>query len=105
MVSGCTKCSYCAANTIYMKVATQAACLRIARWAFRYAVQRGRRKVTVFHKANIMKLTDGMFLRCARQVHEIEFPTFSYDEFIIDAGCMMMILGFYVIRKIITIEL
>jgi len=55
---------------ISMKVATQTACDRIARWGFGYAVQRQRRKVTVFHKANIMKLTDGLFLKCARQVHE-----------------------------------
>jgi isocitrate dehydrogenase (NAD+) len=38
-----------------------------------------------------MKLTDGMFLRCARQVHEAEFPKFSYDELIIDAGCMKLV--------------
>ena len=36
--------------------------------------QRGRKKVTVFHKANIMKITDGMFIRCARAVHDAEFP-------------------------------
>jgi isocitrate dehydrogenase (NAD+) len=76
---------------ISMKVATEAACTRIARWAFRYAVQRQRRKVTVFHKANIMKLTDGLFLQCARKVHEAEFPEFPYQEAIIDAGCMKLV--------------
>lgn len=76
---------------ISLKVATQTACTRIARWAFRYAVQRQRRKVTVFHKANIMKLTDGLLLRCARQVHEEEFPAFEYQEVIIDAGCMKLV--------------
>ena len=74
-----------------MKVATETACMRIARWAFRYAQQRGRRKVTVFHKANIMKLTDGLFIRCAQQVHEREFPQTAYQELIIDAGCMKLV--------------
>ncbi|MCC7145890.1 MAG: isocitrate/isopropylmalate dehydrogenase family protein [Phycisphaeraceae bacterium] len=74
-----------------MKVATDIACTRIARWAFRYASQRQRRRVTVFHKANIMKLTDGLFLRCARQVHQRDFPQIEYEELIIDAGCMRMV--------------
>jgi len=72
-------------------VATETACTRIARWAFRYTQQRQRRKVTVFHKANIMKLTDGLFIRCAKQMHEREFPQVGYQELIIDAGCMKMI--------------
>ena len=55
-------------------MATEAACTRIARYAFRTPTRRGRKKVTVFHKANIMKLTDGMFLNCARRVHEEEYP-------------------------------
>ncbi|GMW05558.1 MAG: isocitrate dehydrogenase [Nevskiales bacterium] len=74
-----------------MKVATEHGCTRIARWAFRYAVQRQRPKVTVFHKANIMKLTDGMFLRCANTVHEQEFPRVGYDTAIVDAGCMRLV--------------
>jgi len=74
-----------------MKVATEAACLRIARWAFRYARQRHRRKVTVFHKANILKLTDGLFLEAARKVHSSEYPDVQYDELIIDAGCMRLV--------------
>ncbi len=74
-----------------MKVATKNACTRIARYAFDYAMKRNRRKVTVFHKANIMKLTDGMFLNCAREVHEKEFPQVAYDELIIDAGCMKLV--------------
>ena len=74
-----------------MKVATETACTRIARWAFRYAARRGRRKVTVFHKANIMKMTDGLFLRCARKVHDEEFPDIEYQELIIDAGCMKLV--------------
>ena len=73
------------------KVATEKACTRIARWAFHYARQRGRKKVTVFHKANIMKLTDGMFMRCARAVHAQEFAEIGYQEMIIDAGCMGLV--------------
>jgi isocitrate dehydrogenase (NAD+) len=74
-----------------MKVATLTACTRIARYAFQYAMARHRRKVTVFHKANIMKLTDGMFLNCSREVHAKEFPSVEYDELIIDAGCMRLV--------------
>ncbi len=74
-----------------MKVATELACTRIARWAFRYCERRNRRKVTVFHKANIMKMTDGLFLRCARRVHESEYPELEYQELIIDAGCMRLV--------------
>jgi isocitrate dehydrogenase (NAD+) len=74
-----------------MKVATKSACLRIARWAFRFATLRQRRKITVFHKANIMKMTDGLFLRCARQIHQYEYPNIEYQEMIIDAGCMRLV--------------
>jgi isocitrate dehydrogenase (NAD+) len=74
-----------------MKVATQLACTRIARWAFRYATRRQRRKITVFHKANIMKVTDGLFLRCAKEVHENEYPNIEYQTMIIDAGCMKLV--------------
>ncbi|MBM3891251.1 MAG: isocitrate/isopropylmalate dehydrogenase family protein [Verrucomicrobia bacterium] len=74
-----------------MKVATETACTRIARWAFGYTRQRHRRSVTVFHKANIMKLTDGLFIRCAQQVHEREFSDVPYRELIIDAGCMRLV--------------
>lgn len=74
-----------------MKVATEKACDRIARYAFRYANRRQRKKVTVFHKANIMKLTDGLFLRCAKKVWEEEYPNIQYEELIIDNGCMQLV--------------
>jgi isocitrate dehydrogenase (NAD+) len=74
-----------------LKVATEKGCTRIARWAFRYATRRHRRKITVFHKANIMKLTDGLFLTCARRIHEEEYPNIEYEETIIDAGCMKLV--------------
>ena len=74
-----------------MKVATETACDRIARWGFRFATLRKRKKITVFHKANIMKITDGLFLRCARKVHQSEYPNIEYEEVIIDAGCMKLV--------------
>jgi isocitrate dehydrogenase (NAD+) len=74
-----------------MKVASEAACMRIARYAFRYDTRRHRRKITVFHKANIMKLTDGLFLKCAKQIQEEEYPNIEYEEMIIDAACMKLV--------------
>jgi isocitrate dehydrogenase (NAD+) len=74
-----------------MKVFTDEGCTRIARWAFRYATQRQRKRITVFHKANIMKLTDGLFLRRAEEVHAREYPNIKYDTAIIDAGCMRLV--------------
>jgi isocitrate dehydrogenase (NAD+) len=74
-----------------MKVATEEGCNRIAHWAFRYATQRQREKITVFHKANIMKMTDGLFLRAAAAVHQREYPNIEYETAIIDAGCMRLV--------------
>jgi len=74
-----------------MKVASEAACMRISRYAFRYATRRHRRKITVFHKANIMKLTDGLFLKCAQKIQNEEYPNIEYEELIIDAACMKLI--------------
>jgi isocitrate dehydrogenase (NAD+) len=74
-----------------MKVATEVACTRIAKYAFDYARTRGRKRVTAFHKANIMKLTDGMFIRCAKKVHDAEYTDIVYDELIIDAASMKLI--------------
>ncbi len=74
-----------------LKVATEKACTRIARYAFRYATRRHRRKVTVFHKANIMKLTDGMFLKAAERIATEEYPNIEYETMIVDAGCMRLV--------------
>jgi isocitrate dehydrogenase (NAD+) len=74
-----------------MKVATRTACHRIALWAFRYATHRKRRKISVFHKANIMKLTDGMFLEEARKVSRNDYPNIEYEEMIIDAALMRLV--------------
>jgi isocitrate dehydrogenase (NAD+) len=73
-----------------MKVATEKACHRISRWAFEYARKRGRKKVTVFHKANIMKLTDGLFISKSQEVSR-DYPDIEYEEIIIDAGCMRLV--------------
>lgn len=74
-----------------LKIATRVACERIARFAFHYARTRGRKRVTVFHKANIMKKSDGLFLECARAVHAQAAPEIAYDELIIDNGCMQLV--------------
>ncbi len=73
-----------------MKVATERACERIAIKAFEYARTRDRKKVTVFHKANIMKLTDGLFIRKSKEVSR-KYKDIEYQEVIIDAGCMKLV--------------
>lgn len=74
-----------------MKVATEKACTRIAKWAFDFAARRDRKKITVFHKANIMKLTDGLVLKCSRNAHDEAQTEVEYQEVIIDAGCMKLV--------------
>ena len=74
-----------------MKVASKEACQRIATWAFRFANRRQRKKITVLHKANIMKLTDGLFLKCASDVHANDYPNLAFESTIIDAGCMKLV--------------
>jgi len=73
-----------------MKVITETASLRIAEFAFQHAVKHGRRRVTAVHKANIMKLADGLFLNCCRRV-ATKYPSVSYDEVIVDALCMQLV--------------
>lgn len=73
-----------------MKVATEKACGRISEWACDYVEKRGRSKLTVFHKANIMKLTDGLFIRESAAA-AARHPDVPYNEVIIDAGCMRMV--------------
>ena len=74
-----------------LKVITAAASQRIAKFAFEHASRNGRRKVTAIHKANIMKLTDGLFLQCARAVAR-EYPDVQYDEKIVDNACMQLVM-------------
>jgi isocitrate dehydrogenase (NAD+) len=75
---------------VSMKVATRPACIRISEWAFEYAVARGRRKVTVLHKANIMKKTDGMFLEEATKA-SARYPGVEFESMIIDAALMRLV--------------
>ncbi len=74
-----------------LKVITRTASARIARSAFEYARKNGRRKVTAVHKANIMKLGDGLFLRCVREVAR-EFQDIEYKELIVDNASMQMVM-------------
>ncbi len=74
-----------------LKIITEAASTRIARYAFDYARAHGRRRVTAVHKANIMKLSDGLFLSCVRTVAE-DYPDIAADERIVDAACMDLVL-------------
>lgn len=76
---------------VSMKVITRAASTRIARFAFEYARRHGRRRVTGVHKANIMKMGDGLFIACAREM-ALEYPEITYDERIVDAACMHLVL-------------
>lgn len=76
---------------ISMKVATRQACRRVALGTFRFANRLGGRKVSVFHKANIMKMTDGLFLDQCRAVHERDYPNIVYEEVIVDAGSMRLV--------------
>ncbi|MCA9618400.1 MAG: NAD-dependent isocitrate dehydrogenase [Myxococcales bacterium] len=75
-----------------LKVTTKAACERIARHAFELARARGREKVTIVHKANIMKKSDGLFLSTGRRVAE-EFPDIEVEDMIVDALCMKLVLS------------
>jgi len=74
-----------------VKVITARASRRIARHAFALAAREKRKTVTAIHKANIMKLSDGLFLACARQVAK-GFPRIAYRELIVDNACMQLVL-------------
>ncbi len=73
-----------------VKLITRPACDKICRFAFDYARKNGRKKVTAVHKANIMKLTDGLFLSVFRDV-AAEYPDIAADDVIIDALCMKLV--------------
>jgi isocitrate dehydrogenase (NAD+) len=74
-----------------VKVITARASRRIARFAFELAAREGRKTITAIHKANIMKLSDGLFLACARQVAK-GYPKIAYREMIVDNACMQLVL-------------
>ena len=74
-----------------IKIITEKASTRIARYAFAYARSHGRKRITAVHKANIMKLSDGLFLDCCRRV-AAEYEDITYDEMIVDNCCMQLVL-------------
>jgi isocitrate dehydrogenase (NAD+) len=74
-----------------LKVITRTASIRISEYAFHYARENGRKRVTAVHKANIMKLGDGMFLRCAREV-ALGYPDLEYKELIVDNASMQLVM-------------
>jgi len=77
-----------------LKIITEKASTRIARWAFEYARRSGRKKIHAIHKANIMKLSDGLFIACSRKMAK-EFPEISYGEHIVDNTCMQLVTNPY----------
>jgi isocitrate dehydrogenase (NAD+) len=75
-----------------LKIITERASTRVAQFAFAHARAHGRTRVTAIHKANIMKLSDGLFLDCTRRVAR-EYPDIKYDERIVDAACMHLVVN------------
>ena len=75
-----------------LKIITERASTRIAQFAFDYARRHGRKRVTAIHKANIMKLGDGLFLSCVRAAAPA-YPDIVYDERIVDAACMHLVMN------------
>ena len=77
-----------------LKIITAKASTRIARFAFEFARREKRKRIHAIHKANIMKLSDGLFLRCCREVAR-EYPEITYGEHIIDNTCMQLVMNPY----------
>ncbi len=84
-----------------MKIITEKASTRISKFAFEYARKHSRKRIHSIHKANIMKLTDGLFLDCARKV-AAGFPEVEYKEHIVDNTCMQLVLNPYQYDVILT---
>jgi isocitrate dehydrogenase (NAD+) len=74
-----------------IKLITEAASRRVCEYAFQYAEANKREKVTVVHKANIMRLSDGLFLRCAREAAE-KYPNIKFEEMYLDTVCLKMVM-------------
>jgi isocitrate dehydrogenase (NAD+) len=75
-----------------LKIITDDASTRIARFAFEHARRHGRKRVTAVHKANIMKMSDGLFLKCVTKV-AAEYPDITCDDRIVDAACMHLVMN------------
>jgi isocitrate dehydrogenase (NAD+) len=77
-----------------LKIMTEKACTRVSRFAFEYARKNNRKKIHSIHKANIMKMSDGLFLRCSRAISK-EYPEIAYGEHIVDNTCMQLVMNPY----------
>jgi isocitrate dehydrogenase (NAD+) len=77
-----------------LKIITEKASTRIARFAFEWARKNKRKKIHAIHKANIMKMSDGLFIRCSRNVAK-EYPEITYGEHIVDNTCMQLVMNPY----------
>ena len=75
-----------------LKIITEYASTRIARFAYEYARKHGRKRITAVHKANIMKMSDGLFLSCVQKVAK-EYPDIRSDDRIVDAACMHLVMN------------
>jgi len=75
-----------------LKIITEEASTRIATFAFEYARKHGRKRVTAVHKANIMKMGDGLFLKCVRKIAD-RYPDILCDDRIVDAACMHLVMN------------
>src|SRR5437867_10582682 len=75
-----------------LKILTEFASTRIARFAFDYARRHGRKRVTAIHKANLMKLSDGLFLDCFRRVAS-DYPDIAAEDRIVDAACLRLVMS------------
>ena len=84
-----------------LKIITEKGSTRISKFAFEYARKFGRKKIHAIHKANIMKVTDGLFLDCARNV-AAGFPEVTYAEHIVDNTCMQLVMNPYQYDVILT---
>src|SRR5690242_21419691 len=77
-----------------LKIITEKASTRISKFAFEYARKNKRKKIHAIHKANIMKMSDGLFIRCSRNVSK-EYPEITYGEHIVDNTCMQLVMNTY----------
>jgi isocitrate dehydrogenase (NAD+) len=84
-----------------LKIITEKGSTRIARFAFEYARRHKRKKIHAIHKANIMKMSDGLFLRCCRNVSQT-FPEITYGEHIVDNTCMQLVMNPYQYDVLLT---
>ena len=87
-------------------VNTRQGCQRICRFAFDYVIKQGRRKVTVVHKANIMKALTGIFLETAREIYAAEYQgKFEFEEIIVDACAMKLVMNPWQFDVLVTTNL